>query len=273
MLASSRKEQVVGPLDGGESYTVTSIRPNPAQKKLYLLVQGSEKRDGIWEYTPATGEQKRLINLAGVIHSRLEKNCWDNTHLYVKASNYTLAFNTEIPDESFVITYDFCQFQVPSNSAYWKERGLLDIRIVDNSTPVNSEREWRAQAVWNQYAIFTHGFTGKSYLWKAGAKQPKRLVLLDKLGQELTSTEWLSDVAVAQWTATPRGFVYQLKGGGIGLFSDVDCIQDGATTVTNMIEAPLNDVSLTREVVTQPPATAKRIPAANTGKGKGEVAK
>jgi len=237
LLASSRKEQVVGPLDGGDSYTVTCIRPNVSQKKLYLLVQGSEKRDGIWEYTPATGEQKRLINLADIMHRRIEKFCWDDTHLYVKCEQFTLGFNTQEPEESFTIAWDFAwNFSIPSTSDFLKKLGFPDIRLVGKDMPVNLQREWTTQAARGQTVIFTHGFTRKSYLWKKGEKQPRQLVLLDKSGQELTSTAWHSDVAIAKWTATPRGFVYQLKAGGMGLVSDLDSVVEPASNATNKQE-------------------------------------
>jgi hypothetical protein len=237
MIASSRKEQAALPLDGGDSYTVTCIRPNPAQKKLYLLVQGSEKRDGIWEYTPATGEQKRLINLADIMYRRTESFCWDDTHLYVNDEKFTLGFDTQEPDESFTIAWDFAKnFRIPSTSEYLKERGFPNIRLVGKDMPVNLQRAWTAQAARGQHLIFTHGFTRQSYLWKVGAKQPQQLVLLDTLGQELTSTSWFSDFAVAQWTATPHGFVYQLKGGGIGLLSDLDSVVAPVSVTTNKQE-------------------------------------
>jgi hypothetical protein len=231
LLASSRKEQVVGPLDGGDSYTVTCIRPNPAKKKLYLLVQGSEKRDGIWEYTPATGEQKRLINLADVMHRRIENFCWDDTHLYVKCDQFTLGFNTQEPEKSFTIAWDFAKnFGIPSTSDFLKELGFPDIRLVGKDMPVNLQRGWDAQAARGQYVVFTRENT---HLWKKGEKNPRQLVLLDKSGQELTSPAWLSDVAVAKWTATPRGFVYQLKAGGMGLLSDLDSVVEPASNATN----------------------------------------
>jgi hypothetical protein len=234
LLASSRKEQVVGPLDGGDSYTVTCIRPNPSRKKLYLLVQGSEKRDGIWEYAPATGEQKRLINLGDIMHRRIEKFYWDDTHLYVKDEKFTLGFNTQAPDESFTIAWDFAKnFGIPSTSEYLKERGFPDIRLVGKDMPVNLQRDWDTQAARGQYVVFTKG---KSQLWKKGEKNPRQLLLLDKQGQELISSAWHSDVAVAQWTATPHGFVYQLKGGGIGLLSDMDTFVDPASVTTNKQE-------------------------------------
>jgi len=234
LLASSRKEQVVGPLDGGDSYTVTCMRPNASKKKLYLLVQGSEKRDGIWEYTPATGEQKRLVNLADIMYRRTEKFCWDDTHLYVKDNKFTLGFNTKEPEESFTIAWDFAKnFGIPSTSDYLKERGFPDIRLVGKDMPVNLQREWTTQAARGQTVVFTHGFTRMSYLWKKGENQPRQLVLLDKQGLELTSTARFSDLSITQWTATPRGFVYQLKGGGIGLLSDLDTFVDPASVTTN----------------------------------------
>jgi hypothetical protein len=254
LLASSRKEQAVLPLDGGESYTVTCIRPNHAQKKLYLLIQGDKKRDGVWEYTPATGEQKRLINIADIMYRRTEGFGWDDTHLYVNDEKYTLGFNTENPDESFTIAWDFAKnFGLSSTSEYLKERGFPDIRLVDENVPVNLQRAWSAYAARGQHVVFTHGHTGDSYLWKKGEKTPRQLLLLDKQGQELTSTSWFSDLGVTQWTATPHGFVYQLKGGGIGLFSDVEGIQEGAKTVTNKVAAPKGNVTLTRELIAKPP--------------------
>lgn len=271
MLASCRKEDASQPLDGGAPYTVASIRPNALQKKLYLVIQGGAERNGVWEYTLETGAQKRLISIAGGVDDGIRDTSWDDTCLYVSGARYNLAFNTQSPDESFVVVQELKHHgfsegklvETYSHIKYWKEKGLRDVRGLDDSSPVSRAFKWIAQADLKQHVIYTaHTFETQwvNYLWKTGEMLPRRLILLDKQGHEVTSTEWMNTLSVAKWTATPHGFLYQLKGGGIGLFSDLDSFVDPASVATNKLPT-INTSTLPRKGKTPPPV-AQRIPVA-----------
>jgi hypothetical protein len=271
MLASCRKENSKQPLDGGTPYTVAGICPNPPQGKLYLVIQAPDERNGVWEYTPETGAQKRLISIAGGVEDGIRDTSWDDTHLYVSGARYNLAFNTQSPDESFVVVQELKHHgfsngklvETYSHIKSWKERGLRDVRGLDENSPVSRSFNWITQAFLDQHVIYTaHTFNTQwvNYQWKTGEMLPRRLILLDKRGQEVTSTEWMNTLSVAKWTATPLGFFYQLKGGGIGLFSDLDSFVDPASVVTNK-QPTINTSTLPRKGKTPPPV-AQRIPVA-----------